>query len=144
MPWFSSRASVIMCSSDMLNRSVSGGSPGGPLLMCQTSPLQYCTACFCVQLFDGVNWLLAHVVFVHHATPCQMPLKIKRDMLDVLLVLAVFLPQNSDVEDPFCGTSSTTKTSKGFGYDFLCLWFSLFRMTFSITLFKLLMRLMIL
>ena len=44
-------------------------------------------------------------------------------LVDVLLVLAVFLTQNSDVEDLFCGASSTKKTSLLFGYDLFCLWF---------------------
>ena len=44
-------------------------------------------------------------------------------MVDVLLVLAAFLTRNSDVEDLFCGTSSTMKTSLLFGDDLLCLRF---------------------
>ena len=44
-------------------------------------------------------------------------------MIYILLMLAAFLPQNSDVEDLFCGTSSTTKASLILGHDLLCLWF---------------------
>ena len=52
--------------------------------------------------------------------PVERLLKSVKMSLDVLLVLAVFLRQNSDVEDLFCGTS-TTKTILLFGSDLLCL-----------------------
>ena len=55
--------------------------------------------------------------------PVERLFKINKDVADVLLMLAVFLTQNSDVEDLFCGTSSTTKASLLFGYDLLSLWF---------------------
>ena len=80
-----------------------GGCPGGPLLVYETSrPL--CLADVLnswILLFDGVDQLLVHV----------------------LLVLAVILPQNSDIQDLFCGASSNAKTSLLFGCDLLCLWF---------------------
>ena len=41
-------------------------------------------------------------------------------MADVLLILAVFLIQNSYHEDLFCGASSNMKTSLLFGYDLFC------------------------
>ena len=52
-------------------------------------------------------------------------------MVDVLLLLAVFLSQNSDVEDLLCCTSSTTKTNLLFGYDLLCLGFQSVRNDFQ-------------
>ena len=50
-------------------------------------------------------------------------LKTNQEAVDASLVLVVFLTQNSDVEDLFCGASSTTKNSLLFGYELLCLWF---------------------
>ena len=56
-----------------------------------------------------------------HSVECLF--KINKDVVHVLLVLTVFLTQNSDVEHMLCGTSTTTKTSLIFGCYILCLWF---------------------
>ena len=55
--------------------------------------------------------------------PVERLFLISKDVVDVLLMLAEFLTQNSDVKDLFFGASSTTSASLVFGYDFLCLWF---------------------
>ena len=54
--------------------------------------------------------------------PVERLLKINKDVVDVLLVLAVLLTRNSDVEDVFCGNSSTSKASLLLGYDLLFVW----------------------
>jgi hypothetical protein len=52
---------------------------------------KYCTAGLCIQLHDGVDQLLTHVVFVHSGPQCVMPHPVKRlfevdkDVVDVLL-----------------------------------------------------------
>ena len=70
-------------------------------------------------------WSMLHFFIAAHNTPCHTLSnafsKINKDVVDVLLVLAVLLTRNSDGEDLFCGTSSTSKASLLFGYDLLFL-----------------------
>jgi len=54
--------------------------------------------------------------------PVECLFKINKDVVEVLLVLTVFLTQNSNVEDLLCGTSSTSKASLLFSYAIFCLW----------------------
>ena len=53
--------------------------------------------------------------------------EIDEDMVQILLVLEVLFTQDSEVEDLFCGASSRSEPS---------LFFSLFKITFSITLLE--------
>ena len=55
--------------------------------------------------------------------PVERLFKVNKDVVDVLLVLAVFFTHISDVEDLFCDASSTAKTNLLFGYRLFCLWF---------------------
>ena len=76
-----------------------------------------------------MDQLLAHVEFVHGGPQSVMPysikglLKINEDMENVLLMLAVFLTQNPQVEYLFCGASIWAETGLLFGDDLFCLWF---------------------
>ena len=57
--------------------------------------------------------------------------EINEDMVQILLMLEVLFTQNSKVEDLFCGASSGSEAiiSSAWG-------FSLFKMTFSMTLLE--------
>ena len=134
VPWSSSWASVLshghlslFAQGRSWTGSVRGGSPGGPLLMCETSrPLWFAQVLHCWLLRTAVWWCrsssgLCCICSSWPIHPVGRILKINKDMIDILLVLAVFITQNTDVEDLFCGTSPT-KTSLLFGYDLLCLW----------------------
>ena len=55
-----------------------------------------------------------------HAKPC---LEVYGDMSEVLLVLEIFLTEDSEVEDLLCGATSCSEACLFFGDDFLRLWF---------------------
>ena len=80
-----------------------------------------------LQLSDGFDKFLAHVVFLHCGPECLMPysvesfLKIYKDMVEVLLVLFVLFTQNTEIENLLCSASSPAKPCLFFGDDLLCL-----------------------
>ena len=66
-------------------------------------------------------------------------------MVQILLVLGVFFTLNSKVEDLFCGAPSGSEPSLFFSNDpFLAWGFSLFEMTFNMTLLKWVITLIVL
>ena len=70
----------------------------------------------------------ADVFFFHGCPQSCMPnsvkclLEVYEDMVEVLLVLEIFLTEDSEVEDLLCGTPSCSEACLFFGDDLLRLW----------------------
>ena len=62
--------------------------------------------------------------------------EINEDMVQILLMLEVLFTQDSKAEDVFCGASSGSEPSLFFSNYFFSWGFSLFKMTFSMTLLE--------
>ena len=61
-------------------------------------------------------------------------LEVYEDMVEVLLVMEIFLTEDSHVEDLLCGAPSCSEAYLFFGDDLLHLRFQSFSMIFSMTL----------
>ena len=54
--------------------------------------------------------------------PVEALLEVYEDMIKILLVLQIFLTEDSYVEDLLCGTPSSSEACLFFSNDLLCLW----------------------
>ena len=66
--------------------------------------------------------------------PVKGLLEVYEDKVEILLMLQVFLAQDPEIEYLFCGAPSGSETCLLFCNDLFCLWWSLFRMIFNMTL----------
>ena len=55
--------------------------------------------------------------------PVKCLFEVYEDMVQILLMLQMFLTEDTEVEDLFSGTSSWSETSLFFSKNLLCLWF---------------------
>ena len=82
--------------------------------ICCSEPVFYaafeedCTGGLVIEVFGDLNKVGADVVLLHGCSQSCMPnpvkglLEVYEDMVEVLLVLAMFLTEDSSVEDLFC------------------------------------------
>ena len=75
--------------------------------------------------------------------PVEGLLGVYEDMVEVLLVLNIFLTEDSYVEDLLCGAPSCSEACLFSAMIFSACGFNLFSMIFSMTLFGWLMRLIV-
>ena len=98
---------------------------------CCSEPVSYaaveedCTSCFVTEVFDDSNKVGTNVVFPGCPQSCmQNPveglLEVYEGMVEALLVLEVFLTEDSLVEDLLCGVPSCSEACLFFSGD-LCL-----------------------
>ena len=93
-----------------------------------------------IEVFDASNKVCGDVVLLHGCPQSCMPnpveglLEVYEDTVEVLLVLEIFLTENTQVEDLLCGTPSCSEAYLFFGGDFSACGFNPFSMTFSMTL----------
>ena len=79
-------------------------------------------------MFDDSDEVAADVEFIHSGPKRSVPdpvkrfLKVYENMVEILLVLELFLTQDSQIEDLFGGTPACPKTSLLFTNDVLRLW----------------------
>ena len=91
----------------------------------------------------------ADVVLLHGCLQSCMPnpveclLEVYEDMVEVLLVLQIFIAEDSKVEDLLGGAPSCSEACLFFSNDLLRKWLNLFSMIFSVTLLGWLMRLIV-
>ena len=82
--------------------------------------------------------LIRFVLLLHGCPQSCMPnpveglLEVYKDMVEVLLVLEIFLTEDSSVEDLLCGAPSCSEACLFFSDDLLRLWL---QFIFSMTLF---------
>ena len=80
------------------------------------------------EVFDDSAKVGADVVFLHSCTQSCKPnlvkglLEICEDMGDLLLVLEIFLTEDSWIEGLLCGAPSCSEACLFFSNDLLCLW----------------------
>ena len=117
-------------------------SPGLPLNGIVLWALSYRFSMTCIILALMYNPLSCPSGFVPH--PVKGLLEVYEDMVKILLMLSVFLPEDPEIEYLFCGAPSRSESSLLFCNDLLSLWLELFKIIFNITLLWWLIRLMVL
>ena len=75
--------------------------------------------------------------------PVEGLLEVYEDMVEVLLMLEIFITEDSSVEDLLCGAPSCSQACLCLSVIFSSCGFSLFSMIFSMTLLGWLMRLIV-
>ena len=81
-----------------------------------------------IEVFDDSDKLCADVVLLHGCPQSCMPnpvenlLEVYEDMVEDLLVLEIFLTEDSNVEDMLCGAPSCFEACLFFSDDLLRLW----------------------
>ena len=91
-------------------------------------------------MFDDSDKVGADVVLPHGCPQSYMPnpvkglLEVYEDMVEFLLVLEIFLTEDSQVENLLCGAPSCSEACLFFSDDLLHCGFNLFSMVFSMTL----------
>ena len=102
-----------------------------------------------IEVFDDSDKLGVNVLLLNGCPQCCMPnpveslLEVYEDMVEILLVLEIFLTEDSEVEDLFCGAPSCSEASCSSTIIFSARGFILFSMIFSMTLLGWLMRLIV-
>ena len=87
-----------------------------------------CTAGLVIEVFDDSDKIGAYVVLRHGCPQSCVPnpveglLEVYSDMVEVLLVLKIFLTEDSKVEDLLRGARSCSEACLFFSVDLLCLW----------------------
>ena len=99
-----------------------------------------CTSGLVIEVFDDSDKVGADVVLHHGCPQSCMPnpvdglLEVYEDMVKVLLVLEIFLTEDSWVENLLCGAPSCSEACLFSVMIFSTCGFNLFRMIFSMTL----------
>ena len=87
-----------------------------------------CTSGLAIEVFDDSDKVGADVVLLHGCPQSYMPnpaegfLEFYEDMVEVLLVLEIFLIEDSQVEDLLCGAPFCSEACLFFSDDLLRLW----------------------
>ena len=101
---------------------------------CCSEPVSYavveedCTCGLVIEVFDDSDKVGADVVLLHGCPqscmsyPVESLLKVYEDMVEVLLVLKIFLTEDSWVEDLLCGAHSCSEACLFFSNYLLSLW----------------------
>ena len=93
-----------------------------------------------MEVFDVLDKGRADVVLLHGCPQSCMPipveglLEVYEDMVEVLLMLEIFITENAQVENLFCGAPSCSKPACSSAIIFSACSFNLFSITFSMTL----------
>ena len=88
-----------------------------------------CTSGLVIEVFDDSDKVGADVVLIHGcpqsciSNPVEGLLEVHEDMAEVLLVLRIFLTEDSRVEDLLCGAPSCSEACLFFSDDLLRWWF---------------------
>ena len=88
-----------------------------------------CTGGLVTQVFDDSDKVGIDVVLLHSCSQSFMPnpvedlLEVYEDMIEVMLMLEIFLTEDSWFEDLLCGAPPCSGTCLFFSDDLLCLWF---------------------
>ena len=87
-----------------------------------------CTSGFVIEVFDDSEKGGADVVLLHDCprscmqNPVEGLLEVYEDILEVLLVLKIYLTEDSQIENLLCGAPSCSEACLFFSNDLLRLW----------------------